>query len=80
MPVAFLENAFERQREAVKDVEVMYLDDTGLGVFTGASGYMMGECLMHDQFVNGVEQKQVTAKVFKTFSVAEQKYSMTEYE
>ena len=77
--------AFERlKEEAVKDVELAYPDygpdAKMLEVYTDASGYSMGGCLMQKQMVDGAEQERVIAYVSKAFNKAERKYSTIERE
>ena len=80
-----MNEAFERLREEIaKDVELAYPDyseDAGmLEVYTDASGFCMGGCLMQAQIVNGMEKKRVIAYVSKAFNKAEKKYSTIERE
>ena len=80
-----MEKAFVKLREeVVKDVELAYpdysLNAKMLEVYTDASGYSMGGCLMQDQVVDGVERKRVIAYVSKAFNTAERKYSTIERE
>ena len=68
----------------MKDVELAYPDYSMnakmLEVYTDASGYSMGGCLMQDQVVDGIECKRVIAYVSKAFNTAERKYSTIERE
>ena len=78
-------DAFEKLKEEVaRDVELAYPDYSEwarpLEVYTDASGYCMGGCLMQDQVLDGIERKRVIAYVSKAFSATERKYSTIERE
>lgn len=76
-------NAFEKLKtEILKDVELAYLDygesASPLEIYTNASGYCMGECLMQDQLIDGVLRKRVIAYVSKALNATERRYSTIE--
>ena len=80
-----MNEAFEKLKaEVVKDVELAYPDYSEdakpLEVYTDASGYCMGGCLMQEQVIEGIERKRVIAYVSKAFSMTERKYSTIERE
>src|SRR5678815_3045050 len=80
-----MNEAFDKLKaEVAKDVELAYPDYSEyakpLEVYTDASGYCMGGCLMQEQVIDGIERKRVIAYVSKAFSMTERKYSTIERE
>ena len=76
---------FEKLKEIpAMDVELGYPDYSAsakpLKLYTNASGYCMGGCLMQEQAVNGEEMKRGVGYVSKEFDTAERRYSTIERE
>ena len=80
-----MNEAFERLKEmSAEDSQIAYPDygenSRPLELYTDASGYCMGGCLIQEQLLNGEWVRRVIGYVSKAFNKAERKYSTIERE